>query len=270
MMQRPTEPPKNNGLTAYSTNPESFNDVFGLYCMLAPRNETVFRLERDNIAKVSIIRALTEMEQHKFINLVTTPHEARIVMALYAGDGIVTKITPQDYMPLQRFPFVMFPFAKKRLQGTEMSGHFVIENFPYLNSHTINERDVDTMRSMLADCGLEFDDQDDKPGNIRRMPDKSLAIIDGNAVRAKGPLDQEALDRHVSAWDQKVKSLYPELYVPGHQYVQSLQTDYRVLSYTSTVATLQPATMDAPVRPPWYRRLLSSDTSLPASSLQAK
>lgn len=217
--------------TAAAKEPKSFSTIFAAYSLIDSHNVTAYSLSKNVPSQSAIIRALAELRQTGFINLVQVRDHARIAMALYAGNGIVTKITPQNYMPRRKFPFVLFPFQSRQVIIDDILPSFVIENFPYLDVATVSDSDVDAMRSMLDSCGLRFSDEDDRVRNIGRLPDKSLAILDGDAVEPIRGRSQERASEQLRLWQEKVRSLYPRLYAPGFEYVQSATTNYSLYPY---------------------------------------
>lgn len=245
-------------MTQNTAKPQSFSDIFYLHSISCLGNETVRLLYPDVKAQIQVIDELAQMKQTKFINLVKHQDDARIAMALYAGDGIVTKITPQGYGPTDPLPFVLPALTRRRVEGTERSGEFIIENFPCLTVSQ-SEQDVKTMRGLLAGCGLVFAEQDDRPGNIGIMPDGSLAILDGNAVRM-GNAERAVVAAQLKTWNDKISHLYPELYAPGYSYQQSPATNYTVQSYRNRpVAAVTQGTIQrtsVPARPRWLSRVL--------------
>lgn len=233
---------------------KSFADIFELHSLTCPANETVRLLIPEVPAQLQMIQAFAQMKQTKFVNLVKDQDDARISMALYAGDGIVTKVTPEGYAALEDLPFVMFPFAKRRVEGTERSGSFLIENYPCLTVSQ-SETDVKTMKDILARCGLAFAEQDDRPRNIGILQDGSLAVLDSNAVKVRTN-DRLALIQQCQEWRDRMAQLYPKLYARDYNYQQSAQTDYRIKSYRSEPVV--PEVKESPTfnRPQWMRRVL--------------
>lgn len=204
--------------------PRSFSDIFVAH-EFRPHN-AVSRQLKDTRLQENVLKCLARLGQTRFIDLTAQYGIAEISIALYAGDGVVTKITPQRFMAKGNFPFVVPPFHSE-----EIESGIVIANYPYVSTKGINEQDVEYMRTMLAEFGLRFRRGDDRPDNVGRLPDGTLAVIDGNAleVTSRG-IDREKVQQASEEWTQKIQDMYPELYAPDFHHRQSKDTDFTLRS----------------------------------------
>ena len=233
--------------------PLRFDQIFANYSMTDPTNETVFRLNRDLFTQIEITNILAKEGLHRFINL-AEGGQAQISLALYAGDGIVVKITPSSSLPVDPLPRVLFPFAKSLVTESEKAGRFVIEKFPCL-SVSKSMQDVADVRADLAKHHLVFASQDDRPNNIGRLADGSLAVLDGDAVRHAPEMGRNSLSAALRDWQTHVSKVYPDLYSGTYLYSQSDKTDFRVRPYKS-IPTIN-IDLEKPsgaMRPHWFHK----------------
>lgn len=172
--------------------------------------------------------SLKELNAHKFIPMVTRARDACVAIALYAGDGIVAKITkdtelnglrPKDggFTPL---PGVLPPIY------TEKSGQYVVEIFPWIDTKNIDQKCVDEMQAYLAQFNLKMKEKDAKPNNIGRLPDHTLAVLDGNAVERidkNKPVDTTGIHQ----WQDKVFSQFGALYTRDPETLISDNPDFK-------------------------------------------
>jgi hypothetical protein len=157
-----------------------------------------------------------EFEKHnafQFIPLVTTASEANVAIALYAGDGIVMKITKSTEFHGTRgaIPgaYTALPYVLPPITSTNI-GEYTVEMFPWVNTFNITDRDVETLSHDLAKYNLAFHPKDAKPNNIGKLPDGSLVVLDGDAVGIKDrtkPVPTYAINQ----WLDKVYSQFGPL-----------------------------------------------------------
>lgn len=162
----------------------------------------------------AIAAELEKYNAHHFIPLVTTASEANVAIALYAGDGIVMKITKSTEFSGTRgsIPgaYTALPYVLPPITSTNI-GEYTVEMFPWVNTFNITDKDVETLRDDLAKYNLAFHPKDAKPNNIGKMPDGSLVVLDGDAVGIKDsskPVPTYAINQ----WQDKVYSDFGPLY----------------------------------------------------------
>jgi hypothetical protein len=219
--------------------PESFSHILALYSLAAPDNNTVHWLSHAQ-AQITIDKALRKMGQTKFVNMVNDRDQAAISLALYAGDGVVTKITPVEYASSEKLPLVLPAFRAERVDCGDAIGSFMIQNFPYLDVSSVTQQDVKDMSARLESHGMKFRDGDARPDNIGRLPDGSLAVLDGGAVQLKDGYDRELLHRQAAEWEQKIQALYPMFNGAGAEFSQSEKTDFAMAPPKSAAPTVTP------------------------------
>lgn len=212
-----------------SLPPQSFDQIYSRYTL---QNTTFQRLERSPDAQTDIINGLKNLGQTRFINLVQNPLHAKNAIVLYAGDGVVTKITSADYICSYQYPLVVPPFKQIYVKTRGMAGEFVIENFPFLGeANSVPSNAVQSMNDDLIGFGLRFSDQDGRLDNIRVLANGRLAIIDGNAVQDRGDVDAETRRRQSQDWADMLGEVYPRLYKNKHEFRQSGSTCFSLRSY---------------------------------------
>ena len=116
-------------------------------------------------------------------------------------------------------------------------------------------QDVDDVRADLAKHHLVFARQDDRPDNIGRLADGSLAVLDGDAVMRAPNTGHLNLSVATQDWQAHVRKVYPDLYDGEYLFTQSDKTDFRIRPYKSMptirVPSVKPA---AAIRPHWFRK----------------
>lgn len=157
--------------------------------------------------------AFAKWNVKKFVPLITRSMEANVAVAMYAGDGIVAKITkatefsgarpmPGVYTPL---PGVLPPIASVNVDG------YVVEVFPWVNTKNIDQRDVEKMSAFLAERNMKFYEKDAKPNNIGKLPNGDLVVLDGNAVTVLD--NSKPVPTHATnAWQDLVYKQFTPLY----------------------------------------------------------
>lgn len=152
----------------------------------APGNRTVRKLHELNDRGMDAYpERMAELQKildeklhlHRFTSLVPNARHANTAVVLYAGDGIVVKITDRDFVPEKFMPCQLPPLRRYYVNG------FTVEVFPWLDTHAITPKDVDAMREELKTYGFEFKAGDDRTENLGRLPDGTCAILDGDAIK---------------------------------------------------------------------------------------
>lgn len=189
------------------------------------RNETARRLRDDwrGMATASLCKQLTNMGIKKLVNLTHAYQDARIALAFYAGNGIVVKIIPQDHLSDIEVIYHLPAIATKIIDTEARS--FVIKTYPWLNN-SITSEEIEKMRKSLFEVGLAFNDQDDHPGNIRRLPDKAGTIIGIDSKMYQGQSVSKNLQ---SAWHAYIHELFPVYDAPNIPQ-QTGQTNFEFIS----------------------------------------
>lgn len=232
-----------------NATPRPFPTIFAEHELTDLFNATVGQLSRAPQAQMDIMRTLSRLGQTLFIDLVTEPLQAKIAMAMHAGDGIVTKITPKEFMATTAFPLVIPSFMKTEVNCGPEIGCFVIQNFPLVRA-TRAHAAVEDVRAQLQWLGLRFGEGDDKPSNIGIMPNGEPWILDGDAVDVTHfgePYEsrrQQALDVCI----EKMREFYPDLYDGNFVYRQSASPQFDLIERPSPVRPPPEPQPSAPTR----------------------
>lgn len=246
------------------TKPRPFCDIYGAFSMERqhqyPPHATVTALDRDVMAQVAVAQALHDMGQHRFVSMVNRDDKTGIAVPLYAGDGIVTKITESSHAcGREVFPLVLPPFKERLVRCKDHVGDIAIESFPFVERRSVSEADVGIMRRQLAAYGLGFRDGDDRPDNLGRLPNGSLVVLDGGAVMQTkwDAATNELIARGKREWQDVMLRTYPALYAPGADYSQSDITSFALrpppCATDISAPKAKPAT--TPVRQSWWASL---------------
>ncbi len=194
-----------------------------------PPHVTVTALNRDVMAQFEITKALHDMGQHRFVNLVTKHDETGTAICMFAGDGVVTKITDANYTCSKNvLPLVLPPFKERLVVCKDHVGNFAIESFPFVERRGTSIEDVKAMKLLLAPYGIDFRPGDDRPDNLGRLPGGNLVVLDGGAVMQTkwDAATNELIARGKRDWEDVMLRTYPALYAPGAEYRQSDTTNF--------------------------------------------
>jgi len=150
----------------------------------------------------------------KFILLSRSVRQSSAAVALYAGDGLVIKITEKSYHEPRIRPQGLPPIGRTyEVKGNSKT--FEIGIFPWVNNKDVNDNDVKEMRAILEKNGLEFQGGDARTDNIGKLADdKTLVVLDGNAVEF---IDDkyEKSHQYREQRDKWIKCIYKDF---GHLY----------------------------------------------------
>lgn len=205
--------------------PRSFLETYNNICPSMGLNESVRRLERDEEAVFAIQRLLKEAGQTRFVPLVKRSPDAMISLPLYAGNGVVIKIIPQSYSDNSRCSlFKLPPITVDSVSGKDHD--FLIKTYPWLSPRGITRESIEHMREVLGSLGLKFNDKDDQPRNIHRLPDKNGTLISVDEDIYHGNLINPLLS---DVWLDYVHSIFP-IYEEGVIPPQSDKTDFSFVS----------------------------------------
>lgn len=192
--------------------PKSLMEVIDEISAAAPANRTVRKLhELDEHGmdrypeRIIELKKLLDKELHmnQFISLVPNARQANTAVVLYAGDGIVLKITDSSFLPEKFLPCQLPPLRRYYVNG------FTVEAFPWLDTRAITKKDVEAMRTELGTYGFSFSAGDDRPENLGRLPGGECAILDGDAIKFTLQ-EREMMD--VNRWMYKIFKIFDPLY----------------------------------------------------------
>lgn len=220
--------------------PVSFSVAFAGLCHELPQNQTIMDLAYDFQGQMAIIEALQseKWQQHRFVPLVGAGSNSRISLPLYAGDGLVVKITPQRYEPRQPMPYVLPPLLNQSVSG--QYSDYWLTALPMVQRADITADDVADMAKKLKDVGYGFKEQDDRPDNLGRLPGSDLCIIDQGAVQSLRMVN--APKNATDQWLQHVYDIYGDVYDGQKLRPQTSQTDFdfNPMPSQKTLITLPP------------------------------
>jgi|GEM_PF-6260923 len=182
----------------------------------APENLTVQTLT----ANPDIVDSLAEdLSAFNVRHVIPMTHKATHAMgsvALYAGDGIVTKLTDETHLEqkynsrLKRNDNMIVPGVLPPIERFK-KGAIVNEVYPWIDRHNVKDSDVGRMKETLAIYNLRFKPGDNKRGNIGILPGpgRKLAVLDPDAVELLDP-NFGILANDSRRWEKEVHSrLYP-------------------------------------------------------------
>lgn len=194
-----------------------------------PLNHSVMLLERDENSAIAIKEALDEIGQRKFISLARSSQQSRMALAMYSGDGLVTKVIPANFLShttdiIYHLPSISTHFVEGK------NNNFIIKTYPWVSPGGVTDFDVETMRSIVRNVGLEFTGGDDKPKNVHRMPDFNQTLVGIDSDMFKPGVDGVRInDEMRQAWHSYVWDLFP-IYRDGMIPAQTSDTDFSLVS----------------------------------------
>lgn len=158
-----------------------------------------------------------------YIPLTKSVFQSSDAMALYAGDGLVAKITEESYLRKALIPFDEIATTLPRVIPpilTRNVENFYIELFPWIDQSNVSESDVEELSSELQQMGLIFCRGDKRVDNVGRLADGTLAILDGNAIEI-APFNSEndkkqfedSIGLRLMKWCEMLERNFPELYM---------------------------------------------------------
>lgn len=186
-------------------------DAFNATMASIPQNVSCRRLDGDHDALAKTVRYIArELGQKKLIPLSKTFIQSATAMAFYAGDGIVVKVIPRDYLG-QPDVFMHLPALTQETIKTD-DNEFVIKTYPYIPPGKVNRNDIEHMRKTLQKYGLNFDKGDDQAKNVHRLPnkDRTMIGIDSSMFTDDSRLNRQNVpDKLVNDWHDFIHTLYP-------------------------------------------------------------
>lgn len=208
---------------------QDFLHVLGNAGASNPLNKTIASLENNEKTILRIRDVLRNMGQDKFINLSRSYKQSAAVLAMYAGNGIVTKIIPKADLSHTRDVIYHMP----AITSVEVSGEkcdYVIKTYPWVSGHGIGQGDVEEFRAIIKSVGLEFNGGDDRPKNVHRLPDKkgTFVGVDSNMYHeTEGGMNISPELRQL--WHSYIHHLFP-IYALKSVPAQTKETNFKFIS----------------------------------------
>jgi hypothetical protein len=215
-------------------NPGTIYDAFTLAAMELRYNEAVRRIDPSPAIQDALAQKLDELGQYRFINLTHNTDQSRIALAMYAGDGIVVKIIPANYLgqpnAIYHVPSISSHRVKvdyKDFAGEEQHDEFVIKTYPWIAPGGIEPADVEEFTRHVAKVGMSINEGDAHPKNIHRLPGTSRMIgIDSAMYNLTHASFTEKME---NGWHDYMHQLYP-IYDIGYVDPQSAATNFNFVS----------------------------------------
>lgn len=211
--------------------PKNFLNAFNHVSQAMTLNASVKSLQGDDETVLEIHRLLRDMGQTKFVQMTRKSADAMVSVPLYAGNGIVVKIIPQNYSDRSTCSlFKLPPISVDTVEGKHCD--FLIKTYPWLSPRGVTQASIDEMRMALYRVGLTFNENEDKPRNIHRLPDKRGTLISVDEDIYHGALTIPLLSE---AWVDYVRSIFP-IYEEGIIPPQTKDTDFSFVSIHNPAA----------------------------------
>ena len=169
---------------------------------------------------------------------------SQISLPLYAGDGLVAKVTPARYEGTKPKPFVLPAIKRQTIQSNYNEYH--IQLFPFVSTGTITKADVEHMRRQLDAVGYQFANGDDRPDNLGRLPGGELVVLDYGATEPK-PGHRVRVDE-ADDWLTKIHNLYGPLYGSDGVKPQTEATNFAKRPAAATLALHQNFNQQQPTK----------------------
>lgn len=148
--------------------PQGFSEIFARLSHELPQNQTVMDLSFDYKGQLGIMETLREWRQTNFLPLISVGSNARISLPLYAGDGLIVKITPRRYEPREPLPYALPHFRNTSVDGQYTD--YWVTAYPMVDVSSITPDDVVLMKEKLKQADCAFQPQDDRVDNLGRLP----------------------------------------------------------------------------------------------------
>lgn len=212
--------------------PKEFFHAFGEAAAMLPLNSTVRFLDANSQALLTIRSALKGMGQTHFINLARSSAQSMESLALYAGDGIVTKIMPYNYTDLTEQTIHHVPSITQKVVEVP-DARFVIKTYPFVQDSDLGKADVDFILARLQPLGVHINPGDAHVRNFRRLPDadKTIVGIDADMYHRSSDSGQVS-SVMLSDWRKHVEKVFP-IYLATEFPVQGEYTDFSLRSVSS-------------------------------------
>lgn len=199
-----------------------FADAVGRLSMELPYNQAISDLAYDYKAQNKVDAILRGWGQRQFSPLINVNSSSQISLPLYAGDGIVAKVTPARFENTTPKPFVLPAIKGQTIESDYVQYH--VQLFPFVTTGNISAAEVETMRRQLDEVGYRFANGDDRPDNLGRLPGGELVVLDYGATEPK-PGHRPRLGE-ADEWLRKIHSLYGPLYQEDGVKPQSEATSF--------------------------------------------
>ena len=190
--------------------PMMFADAVGRVSMELPHNQATADLAYDYKAQSMVGDVLAGWGQRRFVPLISVYSSSQISLPLYAGDGLVAKVTPARFENTTPKPFALPAIRSKTIESDYVQYH--VQLFPFVTTGNISAEEVEAMRRQLDEVGYRFANGDDRPDNLGRRPGGELVVLDHGATEPK-PGHRPRLGE-AEAWVNKIHALYGTLYQP--------------------------------------------------------
>tara|TARA_R110001592_G_scaffold20926_10_gene84669 strand:+ start:5027 stop:5803 length:777 start_codon:yes stop_codon:yes gene_type:complete len=191
-------------------------------------NQVAHRLNASLDDTNKITSKLHEMGQTRLIPLTNRYKDARVALAFYSGDGIVTKIVPSDFYDQQDTIYSLPPITSERIRGNNWD--YIVDTYPFVAKGKIKSEEVEDMRSRMQDVGLTFNNPWGEARNIHRMPDQNQTLIgiDSGMFIDAGNRNHISLELKES-WKSYISTVFP-IYENGIVSPQSADTNFEFIS----------------------------------------
>jgi len=171
-------------------------------------NRTTTQLEIDQEGHDVIVQKLRDMGQTRFINLTHRYIDATMSLALYAGDGIVSKVIPANFYDYSEPIHSMPPITSEKITAGDYN--YMIETYPLLSSGGVDKDDVERLRVIMNRVGIDFSPKDDTPRNVHVLPDKNRTLTGIDADMFRKINNGKSLSAKLrESWKEYVHALYP-------------------------------------------------------------
>ena len=245
--------------TRPSPQPIMFADAVGRLSMELPHNQACSDLAYDYKAQNKVDQVLHGWGQKRFVPLINVNSSSQISLPLYAGDGVVAKVTPARYENKTPKPLVLPAIKARTVESDYVEYH--IQLFPFVTTGNIARDEVEVMRKQLDEVGYRFANGDDRPDNLGRLPGGGLVVLDYGATEPKPGHRTRTSD--TDEWLKKVHDLYGPLYQEGGVKPQGEATSFvkrpalsMMVLHKNTAPKQKTYKADNANRPPIWKQVL--------------
>ena len=191
-------------------------------------NDVVKKMEYDHKAQPAIIDALKDMGIRRLVDLTNKSSEAMMALSFYAGDGIVAKIIPADSFDKSAPIYNMPPIEETKV--TTDSREYIVATYPWIPRGGVVQHDVEDLRETLRNQGMSFQQNDDSPKNVHRIPDQNGTLVGIDSNMYEGAHNGKTIAPELKqAWRDYIEELYP-IYKSGIIPAQTQDTNFEFVS----------------------------------------
>ncbi len=191
-------------------------------------NDVVKKMQYDHKAQPAILEALRDIGIRRLINLTQKSDQAMIALSFYAGDGIVAKIIPQDHFDKSDPIYSMPPITSQKV--TTDDREYIVATYPWIAPGSVVRSDIEELREILQNQGMDFSENDDSPKNVHRMPDKNGTLVGIDSNMYEDARNGQTIDPELKqAWHDYIEELYP-IYKSGIIPAQTQDTNFEFVS----------------------------------------